>query len=147
MGMIIENSFSVPAARDKVVTYLLDVDKVAKCLPGASVTKKIDAQNLEGKLKVKMGPLDLLFSGKVQITGMSDTQITMKASGREEKGKGIADANVTVTITESGGQTHVKLHQDVNMSGQIASMGRGMMADVAGSMINGFAACLKQNIK
>lgn len=147
MGVVIENSFTVPASAEKVVTYLLDVQKVAKCVPGATLTKVVDAQNYEGKMKMKMGPLDLNFTGKVTIMDMDGTTIRMRANGREEKGKGIADASVVVTITEQGGSTHVSLHQDINMSGQIASMGRGMMADVAGSMIQGFANCLKQNIR
>lgn len=146
MGMIIENEFSVPAPADKVMTYLLDVEKVAKCLPGAVLTQIVDAQTYKGEMKIKMGPLDLTFAGTVTITELdNDTgRITMKAKGMEKKGKGMADAIVVAQITESGGSTHVKVSQDINMSGQVAQFGRGMIADVAGSMMTGFAACLKK---
>lgn len=146
MGMIIENEFTVPASADKVMTYLLDVEKVAKCLPGAVLTQIVDAQTYKGEMKIKMGPLDLTFAGTVTITELdNDTgRITMKAKGMEKKGKGMADAIVVAQITESGGSTHVKVTQDVNMSGQVAQFGRGMIADVAGSMMTGFAACLKK---
>jgi carbon monoxide dehydrogenase subunit G len=146
MGMIIENEFSVPAPADKVMTYLLDVEQVAKCLPGAVLTQIVDAQTYKGEMKIKMGPLDLTFAGTVTITELdNDTgRITMKAKGMEKKGKGMADAIVVAQITESGGSTHVKVTQDINMSGQVAQFGRGMIADVAGSMMTGFAACLKK---
>ncbi|HEU5002451.1 MAG TPA: SRPBCC family protein [Actinomycetota bacterium] len=149
MGMIIDNEFTVPAPADKVMTYLLDVDKVAKCLPGAQLTQIVDAQTYKGKMKIKLGPLDLTFSGTVNIVEMDNDngRIVMKANGSEEKGKGIASADVVVTITDQGGSTHVKLHQDINMSGQVAQFGRGMIADVAGSMITQFAACLKTSIR
>lgn len=148
MGMIIDNEFSVPAPVDKVMTYLLDVNQVAKCLPGASV-QAVDAQTYKGKMKIKMGPLDLTFSGTVNIVEMDNDngRIVMKANGVEERGKGIAQADVVVTITDQGGSTHVKLHQDINMSGQVAQFGRGMIADVAGNMINQFANCLKSSIR
>ena len=146
MGLLIENEFTVPAPAATVMTYLLDVEKVAKCLPGAVLTQIVDAQTYKGEMKIKMGPLDLTFAGTVTITELdNDTgRVVMKAKGMEKKGKGMADANVVAQITESGGQTHVKVSQDINMSGQVAQFGRGMIADVAGSMMNGFAACLKK---
>lgn len=148
MGMIIDNDFTVSAPAATVMTYLLDVEKVAKCLPGASLTQIVDAQTYKGEMKIKMGPLDLNFAGTVTITELdNDTgRITMKAKGVEKKGKGMADADVVVQITDRGGSTHVSVHQDVNMSGAVAQMGRGMIADVAKSMMTGFAACLKKSI-
>jgi carbon monoxide dehydrogenase subunit G len=148
MGMIFESEFTVPASADKVMAYLLDVDKVAKCLPGASLTQIVDASNYKGKLKIKMGAMDLTFSGTVTITENDNNgHIVMRASGREEKGKGQADATATVQITDNGGSTHVKLTQDVNMSGAVAQYGRGMMQDVTNTMIQQFANCLKGQIR
>lgn len=149
MGMVVDNEFTVNAPADKVMTYLLDVEKVAKCLPGAQLTQIVDAQTYKGKMKVKMGPLDLTFSGTVNIVEMDNEngRIVMKANGMEEKGKGMAQATATVQITDLGGSTHVKLSQDINMSGQVAQFGRGMIADVAGTMIKNFATCLQQSIR
>jgi carbon monoxide dehydrogenase subunit G len=149
MGMIIENEFTVPASPDKVMAYLLDVEKVAKCLPGASLTQIVDDKTYKGKMKIKMGAMDLTFSGTVNIVELDgDTgHILMKASGREEKGKGQAEATITAQITDQGNSTHVKVTQDINMSGAVAQYGRGMMQDVAGSMMAGFANCLKGQIR
>ncbi len=149
MGMLIENEFSVPAAPDRVMAYLLDVDKVAKCLPGAQLTEIVDAQTFKGRIKIKMGAMDLSFAGTVTITEMDNEtgRFVMKAVGREEKGKGMADATVVAKITDNGGSTHVKISQDINMSGAVAQYGRGMMQDVAGSMMGQFANCLKNQIR
>lgn len=149
MGILIENEFSVPAPPDKVMAYLLDVDKVAKCLQGAQLTEIVDAQTFKGKIKVKMGAMDLTFSGTVTITEMDNEtgRFVMRAVGREEKGKGQADATVVAQITDQGSSTHVKISQDINMSGAVAQYGRGMMQDVAGSMMTQFANCLKNQIR
>jgi carbon monoxide dehydrogenase subunit G len=149
MGMLMENEFTVNAPADKVMTYLLDVEKVAKCLPGAQLTQIVDAQTYKGKMRMKMGPLDLTFVGTVNIVEMDNEngRIVMRANGMEEKGKGMANATATVLITDQGGSTHVKLSQDLTMSGAVAQYGRGMIADVAGNMVKQFATCLSQQIR
>ncbi len=125
MGMLIENEFTVPATPDKVMAYLLDVEKVAKCLPGAQLTQIVDDKTYKGKMKIKMGAMDLTFVGTVTITELDNQtgRVVMKASGREEKGKGQAEASI------------------------VAQYGRGMMQDVAGAMMTGFANCLKGQIR
>ena len=149
MGMLIENEFTVPASPDKVMAYLLDVDKVAKCLPGAQLTQIVDDKTYKGKMKIKMGAMDLTFAGTVTITELDNEtgRVVMKATGREEKGKGQADANIVAQITDQGNSTHVKVSQDINMSGAVAQYGRGMMQDVAAAMMTGFANCLKGQIR
>ncbi|HMC09575.1 MAG TPA: SRPBCC family protein, partial [Actinomycetota bacterium] len=143
MGIMIRNDFTVPASPEQVWTYLLDVEKVAKCLPGAQLTQIVDQQTYKGKMKVKMGAMDLTFSGTVTITEMDPESghVVMKASGREEKGKGQAEATVTADVVPGGGGTQVKVVQDINMSGAVAQYGRGMMQDVAGAMMGQFANC------
>src|SRR5438445_12756229 len=96
MGMIIENEFTVPAAADKVMAYLLDVEKVAKCLPGAQLTQIVDDKTYTGKMKLKMGAMDLTFAGTVTITELDDQpgRVVMQATGPEVQGRGQADGNV-----------------------------------------------------
>ena len=147
-GIMIRNDFTVPASPEQVWTYLLDVEKVAKCLPGAQLTQIVDQQTYKGKMKVKMGAMDLTFSGTVTITEMDPEtgHVVMKASGREEKGKGQAEATVTADVTPGGSGTQVSVSQDINMSGAVAQYGRGMMQDVAGAMMGQFANCLKSQL-
>ena len=148
MGMVIQNEFTVPASPEQVWTYLLDVEKVAKCLPGAQLTQIVDDKTYKGKMKIKMGAMDLTFAGTVTITELDNQtgRVVIKATGREEKGKGQADANIVAQITDQGNATHVKVSQDINMSGAVAQYGRGMMQDVAGAMMGQFANCLKSQL-
>src|SRR5438105_13746653 len=107
MGIVIQNEFTVPASPEKVWTYLLDVEKVAKCLPGAQLTQVVDQQTYKGKMEAKMGAMDLSFSGTVTINEMDQEKghVVMKASGREEKGKGQSDAKVTGDVVRAGAGT------------------------------------------
>ena len=147
--MLVENEFTVPASGAEVWAYLLEVEKVAKCLPGAELTEIVDAQTYKGRIKVKLGAMDLSFAGTVNVVEMDDAEgrAVMRASGREEKGKGQAQATVTAFLTETdAGGTRVKISQDIQMSGAVAQFGRGLIQDVAGALIGRFADCLKSEL-
>lgn len=146
--MIVNSAFSVPASGAQVWAYLLDVQRVARCLPGAELTEVVDDKNFKGRVKVKLGAMDLSFAGTVTVVEMDDTggRAVMKASGREEKGKGQAEATVTATITEGDAGTDIRIVQDIQMSGPVAQFGRGLIDDVAGTLIQQFAACMKQEL-
>jgi uncharacterized protein len=146
--MIVNSAFSVPASAAEVWAYLLDVQRVARCLPGAELTEVVDAQNFKGRVKMKLGAMDLSFAGTVTVVEMDDAQgrAVMKASGREEKGKGQAEAKVTATVTEGDAGTDIRIVQDIQMSGPVAQFGRGLIEDVAGTLIQQFAACMKQEL-
>lgn len=146
--MIVNSAFTVPASGAEVWAYLLDVQRVARCLPGAELTEVVDAQNFKGRVKVKLGAMDLSFAGTVTVVEMNDAEgrAVMKASGREEKGKGQAQATVTATVTEGDAGTDIRIVQDIQMSGPVAQFGRGLIEDVAGALIQQFAACMKQEL-
>ncbi|MGH9283724.1 MAG: SRPBCC family protein [Acidimicrobiales bacterium] len=146
--MIVNSAFTVPAPGAEVWAYLLDVQRVARCLPGAELTEVVDAQNFKGRVKVKLGAMDLSFAGTVTVVEMDDAggRAVMKASGREERGKGQAQATVTATVTEGDAGTDIRIVQDIQMSGPVAQFGRGLIEDVAGTLIQQFAACMKQEL-
>ena len=147
--MLVENEFTVPASGAEVWAYLLEAEKVAKCLPGAELTEIVDAQTYKGRVKLKLGAMDLSFAGTVSVVEMDDAEgrAVMRASGREEKGKGQAEATVTALLTETdAGGTHVKISQDIQMSGAVAQFGRGLIQDVAGTLMGKFADCLKSEL-
>jgi uncharacterized protein len=148
MGIVMENSFSVPAPPEQVWTYFKDFKKVAACAPGAELTSQ-SGNKVEGKVAVKMGPVKLGFKGVVNIVEMNDAskRMVLDASGGETSGKGQASAKVTMQITPSGEGSTVKVTQDVNMSGAVAQFGRGMMQDVTGAMMQQFANCISSAIK
>ncbi len=146
--MLIENEFEVAAPVDKVWTYLLDVPKLAPCLPGAELVGDDGNGTYKGRVTTKMGPVSMRFAGTAKIleTDAKARRIVMDASGSEEKGKGTAAMKVTSTLVASGRGTKVKVVQDLQVSGAAAQYGRGMIADVTSVLMRSFAECLQHNI-
>ncbi|MFL5799410.1 MAG: SRPBCC family protein [Actinomycetota bacterium] len=149
MGMLIENDFEVPAPVGAVWSYVLDVERIAPCMPGAQLTEVIDEDNFKGKLTVKLGPVSLSFAGTVTVVERSNQEhrIELKATGMEQRGKGSATALITAWVEPAGeGSTKVRFKQDITVSGAVAQFSRGMMQDVSGKLTKQFADCLKTNI-
>ena len=146
--MLIENTFDVDAPLDRVWSYLLDVEKVVPCMPGAELTETIDDQNWKGKVTIKLGPVSLTFAGKVTMAELDEAahRAVMKASGMEQRGKGAASATITSTLASNGPGTHVTIAQDLKVSGQVAQFSRGMMQDVSNKLTQQFADCLQANM-
>ena len=149
MGILIENDFEVPAPVDTVWNYVLDVERIAPCMPGATLTETIDDDNYKGKVTIKLGPVSLSFAGTVHVVERDATEhrIDIKASGMEQRGKGSATALITAWVEPAGDSTtKVRFKQDITVSGAVAQFSRGMMSDVSGKLTKQFADCLKTNI-
>jgi uncharacterized protein len=146
--VLLENSFVVAAPIDRVWNYLLDVEQVARCMPGAELTEMVDAENYKGKVRIKLGPVSLAFAGQVTVAERDDTahRVVLKGSGMEQRGKGRANVTVTATAQESSEGTSVEVVQDLQIQGQIASMSRGMMGDVSARLTKQFADCLQATL-
>jgi uncharacterized protein len=146
--MRLENSFEVDAPVGRVWGYLLDVEKVAPCMPGASITERVDDDNYKGKVTVKLGPVSLTYAGKVAFVERDEAakRVVMKGQGTEQRGKGAASATITSTLHERDGKTKVDIVQELNVQGQAAQFGRGMMQDVSARLTREFAECLQKNI-
>jgi carbon monoxide dehydrogenase subunit G len=147
--LLIENSFEVPANIDHVWAYLLDVERVVVCMPGAELTETIDESNWKGKVKIKLGPVSLSFAGKVTLAERDDDahKVILKGSGMEQRGKGRAAATVTTTAEQTTAGTRINVVQDLEVQGQVASMSRGMMKDVSTKLTKQFAECLEANLR
>jgi uncharacterized protein len=146
--MQLQNSFEVDAPVERVWSYLLDVEKVTPCMPGASLTERVDDDNYKGKVTVKLGPVSLTYAGKVAFVERNEAarRVVMKAQGTEQRGKGAASATITSTLEDLGGRTKVDIVQDLNVQGQAAQFGRGMMQDVSARLTREFAQCLQTNM-
>jgi carbon monoxide dehydrogenase subunit G len=147
--MLIENTFEVPASIDETWAYLLDVEKVVPCMPGAEITEVVDDSNWKGKVTIKLGPVSLSFKGKVAIEERDDDahKVVLKGSGMEQRGKGAASATITTTAEEISSGTKVVVIQDLTVQGQAAQMSRGMMQDVSAKLTRQFADCLKSHLE
>ena len=147
--MQIQTDFVVRAPIERVWTYLLDVHRVARCVPGAELTEVVDERTWKGKTNVKVGPVALSFAGTVVIQERDDAahRVVLKAQGMEQRGKGAASALATSRLERVEEGTKVFLDTDLTITGAVAQYGRGMIADVSQRMTKDFAQCLEAGIE
>jgi carbon monoxide dehydrogenase subunit G len=145
--MKLEHEFTVPAPVDEAWKVLLDVEKVAPCMPGAALTS-VDGDEFTGTVKVKVGPIQVTYKGQAKFVEKDDAnhRAVIEASGKEARGSGTAAATVTATLTQSGTQTKAHVVTDLNITGRPAQFGRGVMADVGAKLIGQFADCLAEEL-
>jgi len=138
--MELEHSFSVPVPEERAWEVLLDVERVAPCMPGATLDK-VDGDNISGRIKVKVGPITMTYAGTAKFTERDPAAhvITLEASGKETRGAGTASAKVRSMLEGAGDRTHVVVHTTLNVTGKPAQFGRGVMNEVGGKLIGIFA--------
>jgi len=145
--MQIENEFTVAAPADALWAYLLDVEKIAPCMPGAELTDTIDDRNWKGTVHAKFGPVSLSFAGTVSMEERDDAahRVVLKAKGMEQKGKGAANASVTSWLEPASdpGSTTVKMQADITLTGAAAQMSRGLLPEISKKLTQQFADCLQ----
>jgi uncharacterized protein len=147
--MQLENSFSVGAPPDRVFAYLLDVNKIVGCVPGAELSEVVDPTTFKGKVKIKVGPITVAYSGTAKIADRNDAQhsATLEAEGRETTGPGSARAKALMSVEAEGAGSVVKIVTEYNVAGRVAQFGRGVMEDVSRRIVNDMAACIKANVE
>jgi carbon monoxide dehydrogenase subunit G len=149
--MKIENTVEVDAPLDRVWALVNDIPRVAPCMPGAALTGVLDDKTYEGTVAVKLGPLRMSYKGKVTVDEIDDAghSARLTASGKDTKGAGTARASVETRL-EPAGDTHTRLHvtSDVQLTGKVASFGRGgAINDVATRLFGQFADCLRATLE
>jgi carbon monoxide dehydrogenase subunit G len=145
--VLIENAFSVNAPADDLWSFLLDVERIAPCMPGAELTEVIDERNWKGRVHMKVGPVAMSFAGTVSMESRDDEahRVVLRAKGTEQKGKGAADASVTSWLEPGPGadQTTVKMQAEVTLVGTAAQMSRGLLPEISKKLTQQFADCLE----
>lgn len=148
--MQIENQFDVAAPPDKVFAFLVDVNRVAGCMPGAELSEVVDPTTFKGKVKIKVGPITVAYNGTARIIEKDDANrmAKLEASGKETTGPGSANATATMSVTEnSAGASTVKLATDYTVAGRVANFGRGVMEDVSRRLVSQMADCIKSQLE
>lgn len=142
------NEFRVPADVDTTFATLVDLEKVAPCMPGATL-EEVDGDTYTGRMKVKVGPIQVNYRGTAQVTEVDDDahRASIRATGKETRGSGTAEANVTASLREEGGETVVTVVSDINVTGKPAQFGRGVMADVGEKIIGQFSQRLEAMLR
>ncbi|MGH7748056.1 MAG: SRPBCC family protein [Candidatus Dormibacteria bacterium] len=145
--MRIESSFTVAAAPDRVFAYLLEVNQVVGCLPGAELSEIVDSQTFRGKLKIKVGAVQVTYQGTARIVDMveddASATVTIEGEGREVGGQGSVRAKLLLTVagTAEGG-SEVRLESDLTVTGRVAQFGRGVIEDVSRRLIGQMGECI-----
>ena len=148
--MVNTTRFELSAPIEAAWAYLLDVPKIAHCVPGASLTEVIDDKTYEGKVEVKLGPIGVSYKGRIKIESMDETAhtVSVRAEGSETRGRGGASATMTAQLQPSDKGTSVVMTTDLAVSGVVAQFGRtGIMQEVAQRMAQRFASCVDQELK
>lgn len=150
MGFEIVKTFVVRSSPEQVWSFLTDPEKVARCLPGAAITGKIDDRTWQGTMTVKVGPVSSSYKGKVAFEKLDTTSRTAEivAQGQDVRGRGGADLRLTSTLMEKApGETEITTTSRVNITGILAQMGRGMVQDVGDQMFQVFSQRLRAELE
>jgi carbon monoxide dehydrogenase subunit G len=143
----IEDEFRVAVPVDEAWNVLLDVERIAPCMPGAQL-QEIEGEEYRGIVKVKVGPITAQYKGTARIVEARepDHTLILKAEGRDTRGQGNASATVTATLTPDADGTVVHIDTDLNITGKVAQFGRGVMADVSSKLLGQFATNLERDV-
>jgi carbon monoxide dehydrogenase subunit G len=144
--MRLEHTFTVPVPVDTAWATLLDLPRIAPCMPGATLTG-VDGDAFTGTVKVKLGPIALTYQGKGRFVERDEAahRVVIEASGKDTRSAGTAAATVTAALAsadDSAGATRVDVTTDLSVTGKPAQFGRGMIADVSAKLIGQFADCV-----
>jgi carbon monoxide dehydrogenase subunit G len=136
----LENSFTVPVPIDEAWRVLLDIERIAPCMPGAALDS-VDGDDFTGRVKVKLGPINLTYQGKASFIEKDAAAHTavIDARGKDQRGNGTAAAVVTANLKAEGDITRVHVLTDLNITGRPAQFGRGVMTDVGNKLLGQFA--------
>ncbi len=147
MGMELTHRFTVPATVEETWSHFQDIESVAGCFPGATVTE-VAGDDFKGSCKVKLGPIALVYSGAGSFVekDASAKRFVVEAKGKDKRGNGTAGATVTASLAGAGGSTEVTVVTDLAITGKPAQFGRGVIQDVSDKLLGQFVACLEQQV-
>ncbi len=142
--MEFENTFVVQAPVDEVWDLLMDVERIAPCMPGAQVLEQTGDDAYKVAVKVRLGPMSMTYTGDVEIVERDAEahEASMRAKAKEARGQGTAAARIRMALREQDGGTAASIVTDMQMSGKAAAMGQGVIRDVAAALTDTFATNL-----
>ncbi|MBI3686182.1 MAG: SRPBCC family protein [Actinobacteria bacterium] len=145
--MRLDHEFTIPVPAARAWPVLLDIERIAPCLPGATITR-VEGTDFEGKVKVKVGPITVTYTGQASFTDIDDatTRAVIKARGKEARGSGTANATITAQLHDEGETTRVTVRTDLAITGRPAQFGRGVLVDVGAKLLGRFATNLAEQL-
>jgi carbon monoxide dehydrogenase subunit G len=145
--MEISDRFRVSTPIDETWKVLLDIERIAPCLPGAQL-EEIDGDEFRGVVKVKVGPITAQYKGAARLAEVNEAErrILIDASGRDTRGQGNASAKILVTMTGDDNGTEVSVQTDLSITGKVAQFGRGVLGDVSAKLLGQFVERLEADV-
>jgi carbon monoxide dehydrogenase subunit G len=145
--MELNNEFSVSVPVDQAWDVLTDLERVAPCLPGAQL-QEVDGDEHRGIVKVKVGPITAQYKGMAQFVERDEAahRAVLRAQGRDTRGQGNATATITATLRPAGEGTTVSIATDLQITGRVAQLGRGVLNDVSAKLLGEFAERLEADV-
>src|SRR6187200_311457 len=143
--MDLTHRFSVPAGMDEAWNAFNNLEVLAPCFPGATITS-VEGDEFAGSVKIKLGPIALLYNGSGRYVERNDAdrRVVIEARGKDKRGNGTATATVTASFAESGTQTDVEVLTDLVITGKPAQFGRGVISDVSDKLLDQFVSCVSE---
>jgi uncharacterized protein len=143
----IEDQFEVDVPVEEAWKVLLDVERIAPCLPGAQL-QEIEGDEYRGVVKVKVGPITAQYKGTAKLAEIDEAnrRIVIDASGRDTRGQGNARASIVVTMQPEGAGTKVEVVTDLSITGKVAQFGRGVLSDVSSKLMGQFVENLERDV-
>ena len=141
--MDLTHRFSVPTGVAEAWDAFNDLEGLAPCFPGATITS-VDGDEFSGSVKIKLGPISLMYNGSGRYIERNDAdrRVVIEARGKDKRGNGTATATVTASFAESGAQTDVEVLTDLVITGKPAQFGRGVISDVSDKLLDQFVSCV-----
>ena len=145
--MELSNEFTVDAPVDQAWSVLTDLERIAPCMPGAQLTE-VEGDEYRGNIRIKVGPITAQYRGAATFVSRDDAAHTavLKAEGRDTRGQGNASATITATLVPAGSGTKVTVATDLTITGKVAQMGRGVLADVSAKLLDQFVDSLERDV-
>ena len=148
--MEFDNSFDVPLSPEQAWSVLMDIPRIAPCMPGAELTELVDPQHFKGKISVRLGPVALAFAGRVAVDSIDEAgrSARIKAQGSDAKGRGAANVIADFHLEPAGSGSRVLVHTNLTLSGAVAQYGRGagIIQATAAQLMSQFANALKAQL-
>jgi len=145
--MEITDSFRVSTPIDETWKVLLDLERIAPCMPGAQL-QEVEGDEYRGIVKVKVGPITAQYKGAARLAEVDEAnhRVVLDASGRDTRGQGNAKATIEVNMAQDGGGTKVDVRTDLQITGKVAQFGRGVLVDVSTKLLGQFVDSLERDV-
>jgi hypothetical protein len=145
--MEIKDSFRVSTPVEDTWKVLLDIERIAPCLPGAQL-QEVEGDEYRGVVKVKVGPITAQYKGAARLAEVDEAarRLVIDAAGRDTRGQGNAKATIAVQMAGDADGTQVDVVTDLSITGKVAQFGRGVLADVSAKLMRQFVENLERDV-